>query len=85
MVQRQFSNTLKNEEIKIQLEIIAGLTCRIRELCLIKITTRRDMSDNIVAPKSRLERLKNDILNIIQLIQSICVDDEHGTRTRLLS
>ena len=64
-----------------------GLTCQIRELWsfFTKTTTRRDLSDKIVALKSRLERLKNDILNIIQLIESICVDDEDGTRTPLIS
>ena len=50
-----------------------------------KTTTRRNLSDNMVVLKSRLKRLKNDILNIIQLIESICVDDEDGTRTRLIS
>ena len=38
------------------------------------------MSDNIVALKARLERLKNDELNIIQLIESISVNDEDAVR-----
>ena len=38
------------------------------------------MSDNIVALKARLERLKNDELNIIQLIEIISVNDEDAVR-----
>ena len=64
--------------------ISAGLTCPIRELWsnLTKTTTRRDLSDNIVPLKARLERLKNDELNIIQLIESISVKDEDAVRGR---
>ena len=40
------------------------------------------MSDNIVALKARLESLKNDELNIIQLIESISVNDEDAVRWR---
>ena len=76
--------SISAEELKIQLAISAGLTCPIRELWsnLTKTTTRRDLSDNIVALKARLERLKNDELNIIQLIESISVNDEDAVRGR---
>jgi len=59
-------------------------TCPIREIWsnLAKTTTRRDLSDNIVALKARLERLKNDELNINQLIESISVNDEDAVRGR---
>ena len=77
---------MKNEELKIQLAISAGLTCQIRELWshLTKTTTRRRLSESIVALKARLDCLKNDELNIIQLITSISVDDEDAVRKREL-
>ena len=43
-------------------------------------TTRRDLSGNNVVLKARLQRLKNDELNIIQLIESISVNDEEAVR-----
>ena len=51
---------MKNEELKIQVAISAGLTCLIRELWSnLTKTTRRDLSGNIVVLKARLQRLKN--------------------------
>ena len=61
----------KNEDSKIQLAISAGLTCLIRELWSnLTKTTRRDLSGNIVVLKARLQRLKNEELNINQLIDT---------------
>ena len=74
---------MKNEDSKIQLPISAGLTCLIWELCSnLTKSTRRDLSGNIVVLKARLQRLKNDELNIIQLIESISVNDEEAVRER---
>ena len=74
---------MKNEELKIQVAISAGLTCLIRELWSnLTKTTRRDLSGNIVVLKARLQCLKNDELNIIQLIESISVNDEEAVRER---
>ena len=71
---------MKNEDSKIQLVICAGLTRLIRELWSnLTKTTRRDLSGNIVVLKARLQRLKNDELNIIQLIES---NDEEAVRER---
>ena len=77
---------MKNKELKIQLAISAGLTYQIRELWshLTKTTTRRRLSESIVALKARLDCLKNDELNIIQLITSISVDDENAVCKREL-
>ena len=69
------------EVFKIQLAISAGLTCPTRELWSnLTKTTRRDLSDNIVALKAQLKRLKNDELSIIQLIESISVNDKDAVR-----
>ena len=77
---------MKNKELKIQLAISAGLSYQIRELWshLTKTTTRRRLSESIVALKARLDCLKNDELNIIQLITSISVDDENAVCKRKL-
>ena len=79
---RDLIESISAEEFKIQVAISAGLTCPIRELWsnLTKTTTRRDLSDNIVALKAQLKRLKNDELSIIQLIESISVNDEDAVR-----
>ena len=79
---RDLIQSISAEVFKIQLAISAGLTCPIRELWsnLTKTTTRRDLSDNIVALKAQLKRLKNDELSIIQLIEGISVNDEDAVR-----
>ena len=43
---------------------------------LIKITTRRCLSDNIDALRTRIQRLEKGELNIPDLIESILVEDE---------
>ena len=77
---------MKNQELKIQLAISAGLTCPIRELWtnLTKTTTRRSLSDNIDALRTRIERLQNGELNIRDLIESISVGDQDAMHGRNL-
>ena len=75
---------MKNQELKIQLAISAGLTCPIRELWtnLTKTTTCRCLSDNIDALRTRIQRLENGELNIRDLIESISVGDEDAMQGR---
>jgi len=67
---------------------IAGLlkihTCPIREFWsnLTKTTTRRCLSDNISALKTRIQRLQSGDLNMRDLIESISVEDEDAMRGR---
>ena len=67
---------------------IAGLlkipTCPIHEFWsnLTKITTRRCLSDNICALKTRIQRLQSGDLNNRDLIESISVEDEDAMRDR---
>ena len=81
---KEILNLMKNQQLKIQLAISAGLTCPIRELWtnLTKTTTRRCLSDNIDALRTRIERLKNGELNIRDLIESISVGDEDAMQGR---
>ena len=75
---------MRNQELKIQLSISAGLTCPIRELWsnLTKTTTRRCLSDNIGALKTRIQRLQSSDLNMRDLIESISAEDEDAMRGR---
>ena len=75
---------MKNQELKTQLAISAGLTCPIRELWsnLTKTTTRRGLSDKIGALKTRIQRLETGELNINDLIESISVEDDDAMRGR---
>ena len=67
---------------------IAGLlkihTCPIREFWsnLTKTTTRRWLSDNIGALKTRIQRLQSSDLNMRDLIESISAEDEDAMRGR---
>ena len=75
---------MKNQELKTQLAISAGLTCPIRELWsnLTKTTTRRGLSDKIGALKTRIQRLETGELKINDLIESISVEDDDAMRGR---
>ena len=75
---------MKNQELKTQLAISAGLTCPIRELWsnLTKTTTRRGLSDKIGALKTRIQRLETGELKINDLIESISVQDDDAMRGR---
>ena len=81
---KEILNLMKNQELKIQLAISAGLTCPIRELWtnLTKTTTRRCLSDNIDALRTRTQRLQSGELNIRDLIESISVGDEDAMQGR---
>ena len=81
---KEILQLIKNQELKIQLAISAGLTCPIRELLtnLTEITTRRCLSDNFDALRTRIQRLESRELNIRDLIESISAGDEDAMQGR---
>ena len=83
---KEILQLMKNQELKIQLAISAGLTCPIRELWsnLTKTTSRRGLSEKIGALKTRIQRLEGDELSIRDLIESISVGDEDAKQGRAL-